>query len=721
MTVEFSSSLSAAREYRRRGWLPMPYRSGEPLSRAGWADPSVVAAELDQFFAPDTGVAIVLGSASGGLVRVSVGCPEAAALGPVFLPRTAVADGPRKAPQPTGYWYITNPPVPTARFSEPDGRQVLVELWGEGSAAPAPPSESPEGEILEWKRFGRPAEVAPANLLAAVNRLAAAAFIVRHWPPEDDQARKKFPVAVGAVLAQAGWEPADIRQFVATVCQAAGDSRRGLDLEDDGIRGLGAEAEFVAWPVLSDVLGLDGTDRLREWLGIQRPATVELASPELSDAGNGRRFAERFGHQLRFVDELGWLGWDGRRWAPVQPATLVEMGTRVVRSLYQEAAQTEDGPRRRALADHARRSESRSRLLAMVAHAERLLRSGLTELDADPMLFNVRNGTLDLRTGQLLPHDPNRLITRLAGVTYDPGAMSTRWLDFLGRVTDGDRELQAYLQRLVGYLLTGEASERVFFVIVGPPASGKTTFIRTVRRLLGDYAWQADPAVLLRNLSRPGVLAGIRLVAVDRPAADLRVAERLVKNLGGEITRPNSGRRSTRTAFKVVIATDGPLALEAADPDIWQVARVIPFGRALRPEEQDPHLPEKLAFELAGILNWAVAGAALWLRHGLGAARRVEEATAAYRERVDILSAFLGACCLRDPEARIPAGTLYQAYRSWCARTGNRPLPQNLFGLHLRRRGFVPRRAHGGVRLWQGLRLRDDGPAAQQRGCQQLP
>jgi P4 family phage/plasmid primase-like protien len=715
MTVEFGSSLSAAREYRRRGWLPIPYRPGEPLSRADWVDPILLTADLEPVFSPGTGVAIVLGSASGGLVRVGVECPEAVALAPAFLPRTAVADGPRKAPHPTGYWYVVNPPVSTARFSAPDGRQVLVEVWGEGSAVPAPPSQPAEGEVLEWKRFARPAEVSPADLMAAVNRLAAAALIARHWPAEEHQARTRFPLAVAAVLSQAGWEPADIRQFLAAVAQAAGDPRRGLELEDDGIRGLGAEAEFIAWPVLAEVLGLEGTDRLREWLGIQRPAAVTLAALELSDAGNGRRFAERFGHRLRFVDELGWLGWDGRRWAPVEASSLTEMGTRVVRSLYQEAAETEDGARRRALADHARRSESRSRLLAMVAHAERLLRTGLTELDADPMLFNVRNGILDLRTGQLLPHDLGRLITRLAGVTYDPRAMAPRWADFLNRVTEGDRELQAFLQRLVGYLLTGEASERVFFIVLGPPASGKTTFIRTVRRLLGDYAWQADPGTLLRNLNRPGVLAGVRLIALDPPAADFRVAERLVKSLWAEIARPGTGRVAGRTAFKVLIAADGPPALEAADPEVWQAARVIPFGRGLRPEEQDPHLPEKLAFELAGILNWAATGAGLWLRHGLGSARRVEEATAAYCERMDILSAFLEACCLRDPEARIAAGTLYQAYRSWCARTGNRPLPQNLFGLHLRRRGFIPRRAHGGVRLWQGLRLRD-GLAAQPKG-----
>ncbi len=699
MTVEFGSSASAAREYFRRGWFAVPYRPGEPLNWAGWADPALVQADLERLFTEHTGVAILLGSPSGGLVRVGLEGPEAVALAPAFLPRTAVADGPRKGTFPAGYWYVSNPPAPTARFSDPRGPRPLVELWGEGSAVPVPPTAPEEGLPAEWKRFGRPAEVAAAELSAAVGRLAAATLLAKYWPAEDSEAWARLPLAVAAVLSQAGWEPAEVRHFLGAVCQAAGDRRRVPELEDEALRGLGAEAEFVGWPVLADLLGMEGADRLRDWLGIRPSVGVEApAVLELSDAGNGRRFAARYGHRLRFVDELGWLGWDGRRWAPVSTAELLGLGTAVVRSLYQEAAQTEDGVRRRALADHARRSEARSRLLAMVAHAERLLHCRLTELDADPLLLNVRNGTLDIRSGQLLPHEPGRFITRLAGVTYDPGARAARWTEFLKRVTDGDRELEAYLQRLIGYLLTGEASERVFFVVLGPPGSGKTTFIRTLKRLLGDYAWPGDPGVILRGLNRPGVLAGVRLVAVDQPAADLRLAERLIRQLAGRRGRP---------APKLLVAAERPPALEAADPEVWQAARIIPFGRPLRPEEQDPHLPEKLAFELSGILNWALTGAGLWLRHGLGTAGRVDEATAAYHGRMDLLSAFLEDCCLRDPLGRIPAGLLYQAYRAWCARTGNVPLPQNLFGLQLRRRGFLPRRTHGGTRLWQGIILRE--------------
>lgn len=707
MTVEFGSSASAAREYLRRGWFAVPYRPGEPLNWAAWADPALVEADLERLFTGQTGVAILLGSPSGGLVRVGLGCPEAVALAPAFLPRTAVADGPRNRPSPSGYWYVASPPAGTARFSDPRGPQPLVELWGEGRAAPVPPTPSEEGPTLEWKRFGRPAEVAAPELVSAVGRLAAAALLVRSWPGEDAEVWARLPLAVAAVLSQAGWEPADIRQFLGVVCQAAGDCRRLLDLEDDAIRGLGPEAEFVAWPVLTDLLGTDGADRLREWLGIRVPVAAFAPDLELSDAGNGRRFAARFGHRLRFVDELGWLGWDGRRWAPVGTAELLGLATAVVRGLYQEAAQTEEGVRRRALADHARRSEARSRLLAMVAHAERLLHCRLGDLDAEPLFFNVRNGTLDIRTGQLLPHEPGRLITRLAGVTYDPGARAPRWLEFLRRVTEGDRELESYIQRLVGYLLTGEASERAFFIVVGPAGSGKTTFIRTVRRLLGDYAWSADPGALLRGLSRPGVLAGIRLVAVDQPGADVRLAERLIRQLAGDILRGAGDRRRGRAAVKLVVAGERPPALEAAGPEVWQAARVIPFGRPLRPEEQDPHLPEKLAFELSGILNWALTGAGLWLRSGLGSARRVEEATAAYRSQLDVLTAFLEDCCVLDPPGRVPAGVLYQAYRAWCARTGHVPLPQNLFGLQLRRRGFQPRRTHGGTRLWQGVTLRE--------------
>ena len=241
----------------------------------------------------------------------------------------------------------------------------------------------------------------------------------------------------------------------------------------------------------------------------------------LTDLGNAERYAEDHRGRLMFVPGLGWHGWDGKRWAPDQGRGIaIAAAKRTARLIRQEADRLEGDDAKQVFA-HAIRTEKRERLAAMVklAESDPQLLAIAEQLDADPYLLNVENGTLDLRTGTLRAHDPADRITKLAPVAYDPAARDERWDGFVCEVCGGDTELAAFLKRACGYTLTGDTGEEVLFFPHGPGATGKSTrSYDALSATLGDYATSAEFETFLTQGTargpRDGVaqLAGARLV-----------------------------------------------------------------------------------------------------------------------------------------------------------------------------------------------------------------
>lgn len=430
-----------------------------------------------------------------------------------------------------------------------------------------------------------------------------------------------------------------------------------------------------------------------------------------------KRRGSAHGADLRYCYALNrWFVWDGPRWAAENAAGEVERRAKAtVRAMYAEAAREEDPDRRRALARHALRSEARERVRALIdlARSEVPVRTG--ELDRDPWLLNVGNGTLDLRTGELRPHRREDLITRLVPIEYDPAAQAPTWDAFLRRIMDGNESLIRFLQRAVGYTLTGDTSEHALFLCYGTGANGKTVFLRTLLHLLGPYGKPVEPELLLtrRSDAHPTGIAdlmGARLTVALETGEGRRLNEPLVKWLtGGDKLKARFMRQDFfefEPTHKLWLATNHKPVIRGTDHAIWRRLKLIPFAVTIPEEEQDPHLVDKLRGELPGILAWAVEGCLEWQRQGLGVPDEVRRATEAYRAEMDVIAGFLADCCVVAPTAKAAGKDLYQAYVAWCEENGERPEPQRAFGMRLAERGFQRYRANG--IWWRGIGLGDE-------------
>ena len=433
-------------------------------------------------------------------------------------------------------------------------------------------------------------------------------------------------------------------------------------------------------------------------------AEARKGSPEpsqhLTDLGNARRLVAQHGMNLCYCPTWGrWLEWDGKRWANDDTGAIFRFAKDTVAGIYQEAARFNDDERRRLIGKHAVKSESAQRLRAMVSLAESDLQvvTRPTDFDHSPWLLNVANGTLDLRTGDLLPHRREVMITKLAPVEYDPDARCPLWDAFLERILAGHAALIRFLQRATGYTLTGNTSEQCLFILYGTGANGKSTFLQTISAVLDDYAMQTPVETLLmkRNATIPNDVARLRgahLVTAAEAEEGQRLAESLIKQMTGNDKLPARFLHAEwfefTPSFKIFLATNHKPVIRGTDHAIWRRIRLVPFTVTIPEAEQDKELGVKLLDELPGILAWAVRGCLAWQREGLEMPPEVRLATEAYRSEMDRVSNFLDDCCVLDARRRARAGALYEAYRGWCDANEERSMSGTRFGRRLTAGGF---------------------------------
>jgi len=524
--------------------------------------------------------------------------------------------------------------------------------------------------------------------------------------PDNDAAGRKYAETVAAIVTALD-PPATVKVVM--------------------LPGLPPKGDVVDWVAADGPMGSKGIEEIRAALldaagkaAAWTPADAGQEDAPTTDLGNAQRFARVAAGKARYVGQWGkWLIRKPDRWKVDDALDIQTLAKKTALSIYDEAKAATDLDRQRALGKWAVTSQSRERLAAMVDLARPDLAVGVEELDADPFALNTLNGVLDLRTGQLRPHRPEDLMTRRANVRFDPAAECPLFDAFLDRIMDGNAALLGYLQRLFGICLTGDISEQILPMPYGVGANGKTVLTDTINDLLGDYACEAPPDLLLMRNSpeHPTEIAdlcGRRLVVASETEEGRRLRVQLVKRLTGNSRLKARYMRGDyfefpRT-FKVFLVTNNKPTIKEMTLAIWRRIQLIPFEVVIPPEEQDRHLTEKLKTEWPGILNWALRGCLAWQREGLNPPPEVLAATAAYQSEQDPLAEFLDGCCIFAPHVSATRADLYARYLAYAEHSKDRhPLDRTSFYERIRRRPGVEdatRRLDGRLtRLFTGIGL----------------
>jgi P4 family phage/plasmid primase-like protien len=337
--------------------------------------------------------------------------------------------------------------------------------------------------------------------------------------------------------------------------------------------------------------------------------------------------------------------------------------------------------------------------------------------DRDPWSLNMPNGVVDLRDGVLRPHTPADLNTKIAAAS--PSGACTNWQQFLSRVTNSDLELQAYLQRVLGYCLTGITSEHALFFLYGTGANGKSVFINTLAAILGDYATVAPMDMFMaatgeRHPTDMAGLRGARLVTATETEQGRRWAESKLKTLtGGDKITARFMRGDFFEfvpQFKLVIAGNHKPEIRNIDEAMRRRLHLIPFTVTIPREERDQKLADKLRAERDGIMAWAVEGCRNWQQFGLKPPRAVAAATEEYFASEDALGRWLDEACDQEANLRESSATLFVGWKYWAEKNGEFVGSIKRFSENLGARGFEPfrdRKARG----FRGLALRQVEPA----------
>ena len=441
----------------------------------------------------------------------------------------------------------------------------------------------------------------------------------------------------------------------------------------------------------------------------------------LTDLGNAERFLLFHRQDVRYCFAWQkWLSWDGRRWVVDDAADIIRKAHAAVRAIYAEAANTADEDKRKAIARHAIFSEGRSRVENMINQSRPYVPIRPEELDHHPMLLNVRNGIVDLATGDLMPHSRDYLITRLVDIDFKPDSECPEFEKFITLITGSDAELSLFLQLAVGYTLTGRTDEHCLFFLHGSGMNGKTTFTEVIRRLLGDYAQRIEIEALMQTYSSGGVatphvasMAGARFVLGSEIAENRKLNESLVKDLTGGDSMTARFLFSNPFTFtpthKLWLFGNHKPRVAGTDWGFWRRMRVLPFAVTIPEDVRKPFSDVMAAFdaEREGILSWAVLGAVLWHNNGLDMPEAVKAATTEYRTEQDTIQQFIDERCEMHPDYQVEKDKLYTAYKDWCDDAGEeqaRRRTKKWLTRQISSRGF----GHGGAgnQSLMGIRLK---------------
>lgn len=430
-------------------------------------------------------------------------------------------------------------------------------------------------------------------------------------------------------------------------------------------------------------------------------------------------FANQFEAIVRYVPGMGWHRWSGTRWCTDLPGGLYPLIDQLQHYLMGEAAKIEDEDERLKQRKALIGLESHDRQTTVIKASEHVpkLITSANQLDLNDMLLNCLNGTVNLKTGRLNPHNPADMITRLITIEFDPAATCPSFVKFITWAMCDDNELVAYLQRFIGYCLTGSTSEQVLNFWYGTGSNGKTTLMNIIQWLLCDYATCADTGLIMKGdsagtdsnkLYMLATLRGARLVTLSEVNDGQKLDEAAIKSFtGGDVV---TARQIYQAPFsytpqaKLIGFGNYKPHVSGTDHGIWRRIHLVPFKAVISDVDKDPQLPAKLRAELPGILTWAVRGCLEWQRVGLNPPKAILDAVQQYRRGEDTFQSWLSDCCSIGEGLRASAAALVTSFKVY---SGWRTLSDKKFSEIMARNGFEKIRSNG--MKWAGISLDENG------------
>jgi putative DNA primase/helicase len=438
---------------------------------------------------------------------------------------------------------------------------------------------------------------------------------------------------------------------------------------------------------------------------------------QFTDSTNAMRLIKLHGRDIRYNSAWKkWVVWNGKFWEMDEGNVLVhEKGLEMVRNIYDDLLKTADYRERIEIEKAAILSESVRRRKAFVEASTWVsaLRIKTDELDPNPWLLNVKNGTINILNREFREHRQEDMITKIANVNYDPNADCPLWKNFIREILDYKADIIKFVQTAAGWSLSGDVSEQTMFILYGTGANGKTTFLNTIMRLLGDYAIATPTETFMKKngdsyTNDVARLRGTRFVTTTEVEQGRRMSEPLIKKITGndEMTaRFLYGEFfNFMPTFKIFMATNHKPVIKGTDHGIWRRIKLIPFTQRIPEEKQDKHLELKLREEASGILNWLLEGMANWNKEQLVPPKAVLYATDEYRGEMDVIGNFIQEKCEQKKELSIVIKKLYKAYSDWCEENNEHAVSERFFTLRLKEMGFVQDRTST-ERFWVGVGL----------------
>lgn len=434
------------------------------------------------------------------------------------------------------------------------------------------------------------------------------------------------------------------------------------------------------------------------------------------DTGNADRFVNKFEDTVRYsyVDK-GWYFYNGKKWEFDLVGHVKKLTEEVIQDMKLELAYCKDEDEEKQFFKHLKYTRNNRGKTNMLKESEHRLPILPGEFDKRKDIFNCMNGVVGLKNRKLYAHNHKQYLSKMSYVEYTDNIDCPMWIEFLNQIFDNDTELIHYIQKAVGYSMSGSTKEQCVFFCYGNGRNGKSTFLDIIAAIMGDYATNIQPETVMIQNRQSGAnsdiarLKGARFVTTVEPNEGARINEGLLKQLTGGDTvtaRHLYGREfEFEPEFKLWMSTNHKPIIRGRDLGIWRRMHLIPFTVQIPDDKVDKNLKYKLKKELTGILNWAVEGALKWHREGLKMPNAVQEAVKEYKSEMDVISAFLEQCTVRGI-GEVKASELYKAYTNWADENNEYKMSNTKFGKEVSLR-FNKVKNRDGL-YYQGLRLDDD-------------